>query len=384
MRRPLSPLVLVFLAGILSGCDEGPLADENRFPLNQDSLDAIAGKNKDRAIDAKEAGSAGATLEKWLADKFGSPAAPNVSAAPFLNAAVVKHGRDVYVRNCMHCHGYYGRGDGPTAPFLNPRPRDFSRKGYVKFKSTKADLQYPSLKDLERTLTYGVQQTAMPAFGYPYGPINMHVDETGADKPGYGIDAAAQYVTYLMMRATLEDRLVDEWVNQGKPNQQTVDDKLKEVTDDWKAAQDPANQVNPPAAPPTWTPQTYAKALERGKEIFLSGSAQCSACHGVEGKGDGPSMNDPKNNHDDWGNDLKARDLTRGIYRGGRRPVDLYRRVRVGIKGTPMPGFGEATISEDDAWKLIEFVRSLAFENKPEVAMGTPTSTPPGSGGEHK
>ena len=43
--------------------------------------------------------------------------------------------------------------------------------------------------------------------------------------------------------------------------------------------------------------------------------------------------------HDIWDNVNQPRDLTRGIYRGGRRPVDLFRRVHAGIKGTRMPSF---------------------------------------------
>ncbi|PYM81561.1 MAG: cytochrome C, partial [Candidatus Rokuibacteriota bacterium] len=47
-------------------------------------------------------------------------------------------GRRLYVRWCATCHGPDGRGNGPAAPSLIPRPRDFTR-GLFKYKSTPAD-----------------------------------------------------------------------------------------------------------------------------------------------------------------------------------------------------------------------------------------------------
>ena len=44
-------------------------------------------------------------------------------------------GYGVYRRHCLHCHGVSGAGDGPTAPFLYPIPRDY-RRGLFKFTST--------------------------------------------------------------------------------------------------------------------------------------------------------------------------------------------------------------------------------------------------------
>ena len=44
-------------------------------------------------------------------------------------------GYAIYRKNCLHCHGVSGAGDGPTAPFLYPIPRDY-RKGIFKFTST--------------------------------------------------------------------------------------------------------------------------------------------------------------------------------------------------------------------------------------------------------
>src|SRR5258706_15412795 len=44
-------------------------------------------------------------------------------------------GERVYARRCAVCHGPDGRGNGPAAPSLIPRPRDF-KLGLFKYKST--------------------------------------------------------------------------------------------------------------------------------------------------------------------------------------------------------------------------------------------------------
>ena len=47
-------------------------------------------------------------------------------------------GYALYRRNCVHCHGVSGAGDGPTSPFLYPAPR--LSQGIFKFTSTPSGL----------------------------------------------------------------------------------------------------------------------------------------------------------------------------------------------------------------------------------------------------
>ena len=91
------------------------------------------------------------------------------------------------------------------------------------------------------------------------------------------------------------------------------------------------------------------------------------------GRGDGGAVDDfwpkPGTNekyserglHDFWGNKLAPRDLTKGQYRGGRRPLDLYRRMFAGIKGTPMPAFG-TVLKDEEIWDLVNYVMNIPFE----------------------
>lgn len=40
----------------------------------------------------------------------------------------VQSGATVYKQQCLRCHGELGKGDGPAAKILNPKPHDLSKK----------------------------------------------------------------------------------------------------------------------------------------------------------------------------------------------------------------------------------------------------------------
>jgi mono/diheme cytochrome c family protein len=42
------------------------------------------------------------------------------------NTSILGDAKVLYVANCAPCHGDKGRGDGPAAPGLNPKPADHS------------------------------------------------------------------------------------------------------------------------------------------------------------------------------------------------------------------------------------------------------------------
>ncbi len=85
--------------------------------------------------------------------------------------------------------------------------------------------------------------------------------------------------------------------------------------------------------------------LKRGATLF---AAQCAACHGNEGRGDGIAAKgldpSPSNFHD------HARMAQRSIY-------GLYSTITLGVGGTAMTGFGK--LSEDERWALAQYVSTL-------------------------
>jgi mono/diheme cytochrome c family protein len=56
----------------------------------------------------------------WVAPKT----ADNVKSPLSANATVLADAKTLYTANCGPCHGDKGRGDGPAAPGLNPKPAD--------------------------------------------------------------------------------------------------------------------------------------------------------------------------------------------------------------------------------------------------------------------
>jgi cytochrome c oxidase cbb3-type subunit 3 len=51
-----------------------------------------------------------------------------LGTALFSHAADVEQGKKLYGQFCASCHGQSGKGDGPAAAALNPKPRDHTDK----------------------------------------------------------------------------------------------------------------------------------------------------------------------------------------------------------------------------------------------------------------
>jgi mono/diheme cytochrome c family protein len=296
-------------------------------------------------------------------------------------------GRGLFRQHCAHCHGVTGDGAGPTAAFLNPYPRDY-RQGIFKFKSTSRSAK-PTTADLKRIVQEGIPGTAMPSF------LLLPNDE---------VEALVEYVKYLSVRGSTELQLAIDLFANGEdlPEGETPEEKVKaeaefikerltSVMDLWSAAGelvvDPPEREDPPS-----NPAEVAASIARGRDIFLSKEAQCIQCHGPTALGDGKDGG-PEKDYDDWNKEKKPGDLARwllpkqelrprnlrlGIYHGGRRPLDIYRRVRGGIPGTPMPAGGEgatAVLKPNDIWNVVDFVLSLPYEEASEPAHFETTTT---------
>jgi hypothetical protein len=63
--------------------------------------------------------------------------------------------------------------------------------------------------------------------------------------------------------------------------------------------------------------------------------------------------------------------LRLGVYRGGRRPLDLYYRIHAGINGAPMPA-AKGTVPPEDIWHIVNYIRSLPYEFDGELGADRP------------
>lgn len=220
-------------------------------------------------------------------------------------------GKMIYKMTCMFCHGEQGKGDGPAAifigPYSSPRPRDFYR-GVFKFKSTKSG-HLPTEFDLMRTVRDGIPGY-MPSFRY-----------LGREK----LRQVVLYVTQFYKRKT--DRKMKK---KGIPYEEISIDHSVSFT---------------------------KESIVRGKKVYKE--LECFRCHGMEGKGDGPSAKDLK---DDKGLSIKPADLTRpSAFKNGNNHEDIYRSIVTGLGGTPMPSFAYYFKDEGTrAWDLVHYILSLS------------------------
>jgi DMSO reductase family type II enzyme heme b subunit len=112
---------------------------------------------------------------------------------------------------------------------------------------------------------------------------------------------------------------------------------------------------------------TGAEAIKIGRQFY--DTIHCRKCHGDQGRGDGPSAPTLK---DDAGAPIFAADLYYSWrFRGGATAQDVYHRLRTGLDGTPMPSFSDLLdqkfLTEEQMWRLAQYVRSLSPEKAPEV-----------------
>jgi mono/diheme cytochrome c family protein len=300
-------------------------------------------------------------LQKALRDHFGTPANPLVKteddeATAGVNELHLQGGPDgpltrgsvLYRRHCLHCHGLTGDGRGPTGPWVNPHPRDY-RLGKFKFVSSEGgDARKPRRQDLVRTMEVGIDGTSMPSFAL------LEPQER---------EDLASYVIHLSLRGQVEYQITRQLLSEGGlQNLDTgeiaseVPDKLKAFVGEW--AKSNKRVIQPQSAPAPVTDkdregEAFKESVARGYKLFTDTklAANCIGCHIDFGR-QAPFR------YDEWGTLVRPANLTAGIFRGGRRPIDLYWRIRGGIGPSRMP---KADLSDQETWDLVNFVQTLPY-----------------------
>ncbi len=280
----------------------------------------------------------------------------------FLNPDRLGHGAQVYQKRCAGCHGESGDGMGEAAPYLRPKPRDY-RKGVYKFTSTPYG-DRPTRQDLVRTIRRGAKGTSMPAFPW------MSKED---------LDAVIDYVIYFSLRGTVEEAvayMADDYDEDEPIDSSEFANALQTQIDRWDVAQRSA--VTPVSAKPAYD----LASVEEGRRLFIESS--CYNCHGEDAQGQtewlsplflkaqeeatGPDK--IAINYDAWGDPAPAADITARMLHGGRRPLDIYRRIYTGINGTPMPQFSQLFEKEPDAiWHMVHYVLHIVDGHDPTMGI---------------
>lgn len=101
--------------------------------------------------------------------------------------------------------------------------------------------------------------------------------------------------------------------------------------------------------PPTVNPLAgNAAAIEAGMGLFRS---RCADCHGMDARG------------------VRGPDLTQ-VWATGRTDAGLFRTVRRGIPGTEMPSSPPPRTTEEEIWKILAYLRSVAAPAPAAVVAG--------------
>ncbi len=224
-----------------------------------------------------------------------------------------------YQSFCSVCHGETGKGDGPLAPLLNPKPVDFTLGRPV---ITDRVGGLASEERLLRIIREGMPGSSMPAF-HDYGDGMMRV--AGLSIPRLAVTRRFQ----LLRQAELDA---------GRPvNEEQL---RKQAAKELGLAKE--------IAVPDFT--GFAADLKRGEGVYRMA---CAACHGVNGAGLEGMFVDAK------GHSIGSRDLRRGLFRGGTSTDALFRRVRAGVPYSGMPAYSAKAISDEDLMHLVGFLQSL-------------------------
>jgi mono/diheme cytochrome c family protein len=283
-------------------------------------------------------------LNQFLAATFGTPGKPTVTGDDETKALATQlgltddrlaAGSRLFRDRCQECHGLGGDGRGPSAPWLEPRPRDY-RAGAFKFTSTG---KKPTRADLFRTLTTGLKPTAMPSFG-------MRTEEER--------DRLIDYVIYLSARGKTELEVLKTLLVHGEDG--LTGDVHDEAAADLKA--DLRAWVAADSQVITATPQAadVAESIGRGHGLFVDPKgAGCVTCHADYGR-------EAKYQYDVWGTRIKPAPLTEVRKKGGDDPAALTHRIRGGIPPSNMPA--SPALTDAQVWDLVSFLRALPYPDR--------------------
>lgn len=180
----------------------------------------------------------------------------------------------------------------------------------------------------------------------------MAADYPGAVRDGAVIDTA-EYEEMRQFAATAASRIDGLAPTAATPDLKGQAAGLVAAIDAKASAEDVANRIHALnetllAAYPVPTAPTQAPNVANGATLY---QAQCAACHGVQGRGDGPAA---------AGLTPPPVDFTDAKRADQRSALSLYEVISQGVEGTSMASYVE-TLTSAQRWDLAYYVGTLAY-----------------------
>jgi mono/diheme cytochrome c family protein len=271
------------------------------------------------------------------------PVPPEPPREKFIDPDFVRAGGYLYYYRCMTCHGVTGRGDGPAAFTMLPRPRDFTAENFqiptpqpkFKFRTTTQGW-LPLHQDLYRTISRGLTGTAMEGWHDVLAP-----------------DEIWQIIAYIK---TLSPAWNDPEHIARNPYDPVVVQEFAELDRSSPI-------VNYGAMQP---PHRTATLSEEGRNVFVR--FRCYECHGFDARGDGGALGQ---HYDDWGYRMWPQNLAKPFnYKAGHAVKEIYRTFANRLDGTVMPVYSAKTLDSADPahgeqlqWALATYVSGQVESN---------------------
>lgn len=230
----------------------------------------------------------------------------------FANASV-ERGKVLYKEYCAQCHGFTGKGDGPAASGLEPKPAIHANIPFEKL-----PMEY-----LYNVINHG-------GLGVGKSP-NM---------PYWGLTIGQQGVADVIAYLKVTFKGIPDVAAAGGGAQGGACVQPRKTA---KAPEDFLTRTSP-------LPSS-ASTIRAGKELFLRTAqpAACGMCHGEQGDGKGlmgAALVPP------------PRNFTCGMMMREIPDGQLFWIIKNGSMGTGMMAF--SGLSDDQVWRLIHYIRSLA------------------------
>ena len=362
-------------------------------------------------------------------------------------SVLLEGGYSLYRKHCLHCHGVSGDGGGPTASFLWPRPRDYRKGLFkftstTGQKPTRDDLHrvlvngianssMPSFEalmnpnQLQQVIDYVIFLSARGQTEQ-----RLILEASSDEEPKTSPTADDQKKADAEYKTKAEDLAVgvfDSWKS-------AESEVLRPLTPRTPATQESIlrgkklflGQASPklecagchgPRAlgnGPSFVPYSMFREVVFGGdpelqdnrlEVYLEQDGERAIDEAEPELAKEPAGDREKKTKavkearinatrglwkggslDDWKNPLRPANINNGtqtMYKGGRRPIDIYWRIAKGINGAKMPA--HASLFKDhpeQMWDLVNFVLALPYQpglldDAPdEVAPAATTPTP--------